>query len=240
MNILITNDDGPEAAGLGALRDAVKRAWKEARVILITPRPHSSGLSMSVNPKIKPSEFSLDHMERVDKDHYVIDGTPTDAVDLAVLRSDLFLPRGPNWTYVLSGVNAGDNVGVDILRSGTCGAAITASLTYGLASIAFSQMLKTEPSKDTPRAEFKTADAVLGTLLQGALPNPGEAWNINFPASAPTGYVDVPIAHYSRWRPPPSNLVPRARGEKSDLTELMAGYVTKSTLDLRLSRPLRY
>jgi len=154
----------------------------------------------------------------------------------------LFLTGGASWDLVVSGVNHGHNVGLDVFHSGTVGQAMIASVEFGVAAIAFGQEMEdTEPKdKEQDRILFKTARLLTPDFLKELAPIPGSCWNINFPAGPAQGYKTVPVAHYSRWRTPPTSIVPRARGEETDFTVLKKGFVSMSEISLRVSQNLRY
>lgn len=124
MRILLSNDDGFRAPGLARLREAVTAACDEA--IVVAPDRNRSGASNSL---------TLERALRARKEEpglYSVDGTPTDCVHLAITG---LLEREPN--MVLSGINAGANLGDDVLYSGTVAAA-TEGRFLGLPAIALS------------------------------------------------------------------------------------------------------
>jgi 5'-nucleotidase len=110
VRILISNDDGYRARGIVALRDALKGLGD---LTIVAPDRNRSGASNSL---------TLDVPLRVGKSepdvYFVLGGTPTDCVHLAV--SGLF-PFEPD--MVVSGINDGSNMGDHVLYSGTVAAA---------------------------------------------------------------------------------------------------------------------
>src|SRR5580692_9243263 len=94
-------------------------------------------------------------MVEVAEHRYVVDGTPTDCVLLALKR----LLRGRLPTLVLSGINAGTNVAEDITYSGTCAAAMEATL-FGVPAIALSQEYRDRNAVPWPVAETFALDAI--------------------------------------------------------------------------------
>jgi 5'-nucleotidase len=123
MLILLSNDDGYFANGLIALR---KYLSKYAHVVTVAPDRDRSGASHSLTVT-RPLR-----VKRIEKDYYAVDGTPTDAVMIAVYR---LLKRKPD--LVVSGINCGANMGEDVTYSGTVAAAMEGAL-FGIPSIAVS------------------------------------------------------------------------------------------------------
>jgi 5'-nucleotidase len=110
VRILISNDDGYRARGIHALREALTGLGD---LTIVAPDRNRSGASNSLT-----LETPL-RVEQADSDiYFVLGGTPTDCVHLAL--SGLF-PFEPD--MVVSGVNDGSNLGDDVLYSGTVAAA---------------------------------------------------------------------------------------------------------------------
>ncbi len=123
MNILISNDDGWQAPGIIALAEAVKSF---ASIKVVAPDRNRSAASNSLtlmNP-VRATQQA--------PDWYSVDGTPTDCVNLAL--NGLL-----DWTpdLVISGINAGPNLGDDVVYSGTVAAAME-GFFHGLPAMAFS------------------------------------------------------------------------------------------------------
>jgi 5'-nucleotidase len=125
MLILISNDDGIQAAGLRALAAEMAHL---ARVVVVAPDREQSASSHSLTLH-RPLRVN-----RVQKDWYAVDGTPTDCVTLAI---DRLLTRKPD--LVISGINHGPNLGDDVMYSGTVAAAFE-GFVQGVTSLAVSQM----------------------------------------------------------------------------------------------------
>lgn len=118
MDILLTNDDGIRAIGLRALYGALIRAGH--RVHVAAPMTEQSAVGHSV------TLFSPLRVKRVDEPGFSglgISGTPADCVKLALSH---LLDTRPD--MIVSGINAGANVGVDVLYSGTVSAATEGAL----------------------------------------------------------------------------------------------------------------
>ncbi len=123
MRILISNDDGYFAPGLSCLAEHLSRV---ADVVVVAPERDRSGASNSL---------TLDRPLRLKKaasGFYYVNGTPTDCVHLAVTGMLDYQPD-----MVVSGINAGANMGDDTIYSGTVAAA-TEGFLLGIPSIAIS------------------------------------------------------------------------------------------------------
>jgi len=123
MHILVSNDDGILAPGIGLLAEACRTV---AHVTVVAPDREQSGTSHSLTLH-RPLRASL----RPDG-AYQVDGTPTDCVLLGV---NALLPTRPS--FVFSGVNHGPNMGEDVLYSGTVAVAMEA-VSLGIPGVAVS------------------------------------------------------------------------------------------------------
>ena len=123
MRILLTNDDGYQAPGIIRLAQALRTL---AEVTVVAPDRDRSGASNSL---------TLDNPLRAtptDNGFIRVDGTPTDCVHLAITG---LLEQEPD--MVVSGINAGANLGDDVLYSGTVAAAMEGRF-LGLPALAVS------------------------------------------------------------------------------------------------------
>ncbi len=162
MHILVSNDDGYQAPGIRALAAEMQNL---GRVTVVAPDRDRSGASNSLTLD-QPIRASA-----VEPSVYRVEGTPTDCVHLAVTG---LLDTEPD--MVVSGINAGSNMGDDILYSGTVAAA-TEGRFLGLPALAISLC-----SHD-PRY-FDTAARVASLLVQRLLRDPLPAdtiLNVNVP-----------------------------------------------------------
>ena len=123
MRILCTNDDGILAYGLECL---VRAAREIGDVTVVAPDREQSATShsLTLHHPLRPVERGPQRFQ--------VDGTPTDCVMLAV---EALMPERPD--FVLSGINHGQNMGEDVLYSGTVAAAME-GLALGIPSIAIS------------------------------------------------------------------------------------------------------
>ncbi len=177
--LLLTNDDGIDAPGLAALEGA---AGGLGRVLVVAPSGPQSGCGHRVTTHAPIAAT------RRDEARFAIDGTPADCVRLALHHL-----TGPvDW--VISGINAGGNLGVDIFHSGTV-AAVREGVIHGLRGVAISHYIARGRAIDWERAARWTA-RVLATLLQRPTP-PETFWNVNLPHPGPEadepGMVDCPL-----------------------------------------------
>lgn len=134
MRILLSNDDGYFSPGLACLATHLSAI---AEVIVVAPERDRSGASNSL---------TLDrplNLRRAANGFYYVNGTPTDCVHLAVTGMLDTLPD-----MVISGINAGANMGDDTIYSGTVAAA-TEGFLLGIPAIAVSLAGKELANYDT-------------------------------------------------------------------------------------------
>ncbi len=118
MNILLTNDDGIQAVGLRSLYHALLRAGHTVHVVAPVTEMSAVGHAVTLAAPLRVKEFDEKHFFGLG-----VSGTPADCVKLGLTT---LLPQPPD--LVVSGINAGANVGVDILYSGTVSAATEGAL----------------------------------------------------------------------------------------------------------------
>jgi len=123
LNILITNDDGISSPGIKALEKALKPI---GNIYTVAPETEQSAVAHALTLH-RPLRS-----EKIGKNKYFINGTPTDCVIIALSK---LLPVKPD--IIVSGINNGANLGDDITYSGTVAAAIEGTL-LGIPSIAIS------------------------------------------------------------------------------------------------------
>jgi len=184
VRVLLTNDDGIEAAGLQALRKALLRL-PGIELAVIAPDGNRSAMARSITTRRPLWVQEVDFGDGTVG--YATDGTPVDCVRLARLG----LVEGFEAELVVSGINHGSNLGDDITYSGTVAAALEA-IVLGLPGIAVSQQ-STALELDFRMGEgfdFKVAAAFTSRLVAEleSVPLPdGTLLNINVPGSEPTG-----------------------------------------------------
>jgi 5'-nucleotidase len=163
MNILLSNDDGFLAPGINQLREALLQF---STVTMIAPDQDRSGASnsLTLNMPLRLKE----HGQRI----YSVNGTPTDAVHLGLTA--LFAHKEPD--IVIAGINAGANLGDDVLYSGTVAAAMEGRF-LGCPAIAIS-------SASFQPQHFDSAIRVIKQLLSQINDYPNNAnmiLNVNVP-----------------------------------------------------------
>lgn len=163
MHFLVSNDDGIEARGIQVLSERMRAFGK---VTLVAPDKNCSGASNSL---------TLDSPVRIDEigeRTYRVRGTPTDCVHIALTG---LLEKDPD--IVVSGINAGANLGDDVIYSGTVAAAMEGRF-LGLPAIAVSLVFTGRPR------HYETAAEAVGLLVQRLKSDPLPAdtiLNINVP-----------------------------------------------------------
>jgi 5'-nucleotidase len=127
MRILLTNDDGIHAVGIRDLYAALVAAGHEVHVVAPISEQSAVGHAITIAMPLRAKEFKENGFRGLG-----VSGTPADCVKLALTT---LLPERPD--VVVSGINAGPNVGVDILYSGTVSAATEGAL-MGYPAVAIS------------------------------------------------------------------------------------------------------
>jgi 5'-nucleotidase len=182
VRLLLCNDDGVHSEGLRALEEALA-AFGE--VFTVAPDREQSAASHAL---------TLSRPLRVDQlgpRRWAVDGTPTDAVNLAV--NGLLRDQRPD--YIISGINRGHNLGDDITYSGTVSAAMEGTL-LGIQSIAVS-LGGPEPFDFRAAAAFT---AELLASLRGRLLPRSTLLNVNVPPLPRELIKGVVLARQGRRR----------------------------------------
>ena len=224
MRLILTNDDGIDAPGLAALIRAVS-GLGELRVV--APSGPQSGCGHAVTTHCAVETYHRDDGA------IAVSGSPADCVRLALHH----LATGSDW--VISGINAGGNLGADLYISGTVAAAREATL-HGVPSVAISQYIAKGRSVDW-QATSDLAARVLRDIM--ARPSvPGSFWNVNLPHPAiEEGVFECPVdmspltlsyrvegerAHYA------GNYHERPRRPGTDVAVCFGGRVSASRVSL--------
>ncbi len=191
-DILLTNDDGIEAAGLQALREALARL-DDVRLLVIAPDANRSAMARSITTR-RPLWVTEVPFEDGSVG-YATDGTPVDCVRLA----NLGLVEDFAADLVVSGINHGANLGDDITYSGTVAAALEA-LILGVPGIAVSQQSCEGEMDFSVSGSYDFAVAadfvarLVESLVESPLP-PATLLNINVPGRTPDG---VAVTHLGK------------------------------------------
>jgi 5'-nucleotidase len=183
--ILVANDDGIDAPGIKLLEKIARELSPEVWVVAPEQEQSGAGHSLTTRRPLRLTEIAAHR--------YVVDGTPTDCVLLALKR----LLRGRPPSLVLSGINAGTNIAEDITYSGTCAAAMEATL-FGVPAIALSQEYKDRGAIPWACSEAFAADAIR-RIVAAADPWPQDTFfNVNFPAASPASVRGLAITHQGK------------------------------------------
>lgn len=169
LDILLTNDDGYDAAGIKALYQSLNAAGH--RVTLVAPENNASGSSAALNfgkiqlkkvPAIARENFldtslsrqpsqARSHKQPLHSNHYAVSASPATSVVLAVTA---LYPENQPPDLLISGINKGANLGPSTPISGTVGATTAAltQLSQAIPAIAIStDPLGPDPYNPDPR-----------------------------------------------------------------------------------------
>jgi 5'-nucleotidase len=233
MRILLTNDDGIYAPGLAAMERALKRLGD---VTVVAPAVEQSGVGHSItflSPLMAKEVFEGDRRRG-----FAVEGSPADCVKLAVAE---FCSEPPE--LLVSGINGGLNLGINVLYSGTVAGA-TEGAVFGITSVAVSLEYDEHAQFD------KAADMAVGLIEQILAQEDAvdhNLYNINIPTSAfsrPTEVRVVPMATVGWAAEFDRRVDPKGRryywtmgtapiptaGELTDLEAWQKGFVTLTPL----------
>lgn len=199
QRVLIVNDDGVHARGIGLLEEIVRRFTDD--VWVVAPDEERSGASNSI------SMHSPIRMRQIDDRRYAIKGTPTDCALMAVYE---LMDEKP--TLLLSGINRGANLAEDIFYSGTVAAAMEGAI-LGIPSIAFSQIFTLRGD-----VHWSTAEKYAPTLIEKLLAvewRPNTFVNVNFPDAPPEKVTGVRVV--AQGLRPPGSFTPKRRVDERDV-----------------------
>lgn len=177
MNILLTNDDGYDSKGIHLIKDKLR---KYGRVVIVAPKRAMSAKSVSI------TIGKGIHVEKVDDETFICDGTPADCVSFACNALSI------DFDLVVSGCNNGFNVSYDTMYSGTVGAALEA-LTYGKKAIAVSCEYG---NGDNFKIVDKYFDKVFKHILNKDLLSCEYLLNINFPIGEEVKGIQISTLYY--------------------------------------------
>ncbi|QKT02428.1 5'/3'-nucleotidase SurE [Ectothiorhodospiraceae bacterium 2226] len=235
MNILVSNDDGYLAPGIQCLAEALRSVGE---VTVVAPDRDRSGASNSLT-----LEYPI-RATWMDARTARVDGTPTDCVHLAITG---LLDEEPD--MVISGINAGANMGDDVLYSGTVAAAMEGRF-LGLPAIAASLVYQGQPQ------HFDTAARAVVHLIERLRSDPLPAdtiLNVNVP-DVPwdqlQGFEATRLGHRHKSEPVVRATDPRGReiywvgpagaeqdaGPGTDFHAVRRGYVSVSPIQVDLTR----
>jgi 5'-nucleotidase len=252
LDILLTNDDGYEAAGIRALYVQLRKAGH--RVLLVAPARNASGSSSSFT--WTPVEVTRDP---ADPNVIGVAATPATAV---VLAATALYPPGQRPDLVISGINDGNNTGSLLVLSGTVGAALAGTLLLdppvpGIAVNA-NRPATPEARAALPAGHLDQVALHLTRLLEaargwfcdrGQLVRAAVVLNVNYPALPVADMRGVSLARQGRtsdlhltfegsgadtYVARRATEAPRPDARDSDVTLLAGGYVTVTPIDANL------
>jgi len=235
MHLLISNDDGIDSRGIQALARWMKRLGE---VTVVAPHVNRSGASNSL---------TLDapvRIREIEDRWFRVTGTPSDCVHIALTG---LLERDPD--IVVSGINAGANLGDDVIYSGTVAAAMEGRF-LGLPAIAVSLVFEEKPKY------YDTAAQAVSLVVQRLLSDPLPAdtiLNINVPDrpwSEIRGFEVTRLGHRHRADATVKQVDPRGipmywigpagaeqdAGPGTDFDAVKRGYVSVTPIHVDLTR----
>jgi 5'-nucleotidase len=241
MLILLTNDDGIMAPGLVAMYRELVRLGE---VAVVAPETVQSATShgITVQSPLLTSRVTVENAFT----GVAVDGSPADCVKLAINQ---ILPKPPD--LVVSGINSGANVGINVIYSGTVAAAIEAAF-LGLPAIALSLYLKNGVPPDYAHAAAVSRE-IIEEILSACLA-PGQVASVNIPAlragESPAGVRVVRqctrpwVDTYERRQDPrgrdyywnSSVFTLTTQDNDTDVAALRDGYVTITPLQFDLTQ----
>lgn len=234
MRILLSNDDGYQAPGLAALAEELARL---AEITVVAPERNRSGASNSLT-------LEMPIRAQATANGFIsVEGTPTDCVHLAITG---LLEQEPD--MVVAGINAGANMGDDVLYSGTVAAA-TEGRFLGYPAIAVS-MASHEPRHYATGARI--AALLVERLCHYPLAN-DSILNVNvpdIPYDLVKGVLATRLGHRHRAEPVIKAQDPRGKpiywvgpagpeqdaGPGTDFHAVRNGYVSVTPLQVDLTR----
>lgn len=186
--ILISNDDGYQARGVQILADLLSRIGD---VVAICPEGPQSGKSMAitVNSPLRVREITERNTDAIT--WYAVNGTPADCIKIAmhtILRN-----RRPD--IVCTGINHGSNAAINVLYSGTMGAAFE-GCAFGIPAVGFSL------DDHSPDADFTQMLPYIEKISRGVLANGlpyGICLNVNAPANTDIKGMRITVACRGNW-----------------------------------------
>jgi 5'-nucleotidase len=231
FRVLVTNDDGVGAPGIDALVEAL-RDLPGVKVTVIAPNENKSGTGSDTTPG---ELVTADATTTSGHAATAVTGFPADTVVFALDQGGM--KKRPN--LVISGINAGQNVGLAVDLSGTIGAA-KAAAARGVPALAVSQGLA-EGAEPDYESGVDEAIAWVKEHRKALTPKKGETVdvileNLNIPtctAGELRGHVEVPVA--SPDVPgivDPQNCASTLEDPANDVEGLLNGYVTLTELPI--------
>ncbi len=238
LRILLTNDDGVDSAGLAAMRTALIAAGHQ--VTVVAPATNMSSTGMSMTSGVLTLEKRADGV-------WAVRGTPADAATIGLQH----VLRDTPQDLVISGTNAGQNLGTSTNSSGTVSAAIAAA-RYGVPAIATSAGIGRDATGAYAAAATLTTQMIVALVQSrpagGKLLPDGIVINVNVPLGRLAGLKWAPLSNRSAFTRSYSDTgtpgevrsalalsAGAAPEADSDLSWFNQGYITLTLLDGDLS-----
>ncbi|PKN75298.1 MAG: 5'/3'-nucleotidase SurE [Deltaproteobacteria bacterium HGW-Deltaproteobacteria-10] len=238
MRILLTNDDGIYAKGLSTLYEEISQ---EADCLIVAPEIEQSAVGHAIT--ISRPLMVRRAMKNNNFLGYAVLGTPADCVKIGIRE----LSDKPV-DLVISGINRGANVGINVLYSGTVSAA-TEAVIMGIPALAVS--LDTRKDADYTFAAQFIRKMVRELTGNSALSN--TAVNVNIPALSREKIKGVRVVrqgkgniieHFEKRIDPRENIYYWISGESqsdkeeqdTDISALAAGFITITPIQCDLTR----
>ena len=235
MHLLISNDDGITARGIQVLSSRMRLLGK---VTIVAPDQNRSGASNSLTLE------SPVRIRETGKRTFSVSGTPTDCVHIALTG---LLKKDPD--MVVSGINAGANLGDDVIYSGAVAAAMEGRF-LGLPAIAVSLVFTERPEN------YSTAAEAVASLVERLRKDPLPAdtiLNVNvpdLPMQEIKGFEVTRLGHRHRAEPVVKTIDPRGRpmywigpagpgqdaGPGTDFDAIRRGYISITPIHVDLTR----
>lgn len=238
--ILLSNDDGVHAEGVRALRAALMTF---ADVFTVAPEHEQSATSHRIT-----LSAPLRHRDLGEQLH-AVDGTPADCIYIALNLAGL-LPRRPD--LVVSGINHGFNLGMDVIYSGTVAAAREGALR-GIRALAISADPRAHMASVAEHARGLVTRA-LASDLPALSASPPLLLNVNYPKDAPRGLLVTRLGRRDYEDTVEARTDPRGRSyywiggpvsahdtvDGADTTAVDSGFVSITPLSLEMTQPAHF
>lgn len=172
--ILITNDDGYRSPGIISLFEAVYGMNENVGIVAPIDQKSASGMATTQGKSMEMVKGYI-----FGKEIYGISGNPADAVILSLN----YLYSGKEVEMILSGINAGSNLGLEArYTSGTLSAAIIGAM-HGIKGIAFSMSVEdpANPSEHMFSDAIPYCSFIVSQLMENGFPEGVDVLNVNFP-----------------------------------------------------------
>lgn len=165
--ILVSNDDGISAKGIGILEKIARKLSDDVWVVAPSEEKSGAGHSLTLSMPVR--------LHQLDDKKFSVTGTPTDCVMMALNK--IMADQPPS--LILSGINRGGNLAEDVGYSGTVSVAMEGTLG-GIPSIALSQCIR-PPAPPKWATAQRYAEQVIRKLIATGWPK-DVLMNVNFPA----------------------------------------------------------